>query len=37
MPSKRDQNMDRSPRKFDIDPNTQRGRNRRNIDPYVHG
>ncbi len=35
MPTKRDQNMDNGPGRFELDPNNQRGRNRRNTDPYV--
>ncbi len=35
MPSKRDQTMDRAPRKFEIDPNKSVERPARNTDPYV--
>jgi NMD protein affecting ribosome stability and mRNA decay len=35
MPTKRDQNMDKGPGRYEIDPNTYVGRNRRNTDPYV--
>jgi hypothetical protein len=35
MPTKRDQVQDRSGRKFEFDPGASRGRNPRNVDPYV--
>jgi NMD protein affecting ribosome stability and mRNA decay len=35
MPRRQDQNMDRGPGRFEVDPNNQRGRHVRNLDPYV--
>jgi NMD protein affecting ribosome stability and mRNA decay len=35
MPTRRDQEMDQGPGRFMLDPNNQRGRNKRNTDPYI--